>query len=154
MVRNQKRIEQWKSSCLLEEPDLIDERELDICLMKVAIRNVEKYGSVNFVGWVYQGDCLLDYERKQVSVRYDRRNITTVSVYTRPINGEPREFLGFIQASNFKREEMSLAELNSIKKKLRNEGIKFDHSSILNERLSRFEDVEQNRKERGRQRRK
>jgi putative transposase len=50
MVKNQKRIEQWKSSCLLEEPDLIDERELDICLMKVAVRNVEKYGSFNFVG--------------------------------------------------------------------------------------------------------
>ena len=97
---------------------------------------------------------MLDYERKEVSVRYDRRNITTVIVYTRPINGEPGEFLGFIQASNFKREEISLAELNSINNKLPNEGIKFDHSSILNERLSPFEDVEQNPKERRRQRRK
>ena len=153
-AKNQKRIERWKSSCLLEEPELIDERELDICLMKIAYRNVEKYGSVNFLGWIYQGDCLLDYERKQVSLRYDKRNITTVIAYTRPINGEPGEFLGFIQARDFKRERMSLAELNYIKKKLRNEGKEVDNSSILNERLSIFEDVEQNRKERRRRRRK
>jgi putative transposase len=153
-AKNQKRIERWKSSCLLEEPELIDERELDICLMKIAYRNVEKYGSVNFLGWIYQGDCLLDYERKQVSLRYDKRNITTVIAYTRPINGEPGEFLGFIQARDFKRERMSLAELNYIKKKLRNEGKEVDKSSILNERLSIFEDVEQNRKERRRRRRK
>ncbi|UYD27992.1 MULTISPECIES: hypothetical protein [unclassified Tolypothrix] len=37
-VKNQKRIERWKSR-LLEEHEVLDERELDICLMKVAIRN-------------------------------------------------------------------------------------------------------------------
>ncbi|UKO98335.1 Mu transposase C-terminal domain-containing protein [Nostoc sp. UHCC 0870] len=153
-VKNQKRIERWKSSFLLEEPELIDERELDICLMKIAIRNVEKYGSVNFLGWVYQGDCLLNYGGKQISLRYDKRNITTVLAYTRPINGEPGEFLGIIQARDCERERMSLAELNYIKKKLRDEGKEIDNSSILNERLSRFEDVEQTRKERRRQRQK
>jgi putative transposase len=119
-----------------------------------AIRNVERYGSVNFLSWVYQGDCLLDYESKQVSVRYDKRNITIVIAYTRPINGEPGDFLGFIQARDLKREKMSPAELNSIKKKLRDEGKEVDNYSILNERLSRFEDVEHNRKERRRQPRK
>lgn len=153
-IRNQKRIERCKSSFLLEEPELIDERELDICLMKIAIRNVEKYGSVNFLGWIYQGDCLLNYEGKQVSLRYDKRNITTVLAYTRPINGEAGEFIGVIQARDCKRERMSLAEFNYIKKKLRDEGKEVDNSSILNERLSRFEDVEQTRKQRRRQRRK
>ncbi|WP_062291529.1 Mu transposase C-terminal domain-containing protein [Nostoc piscinale] len=117
-VKNQKRIERWKSGFLLEEPELIDERELDICLMKTAIRNVEKYGSVKFLGWVYQGDCLLKYEGKQVSLRYDKRNITTVLAYTRPINGEPGEYLGIMQARDCERERMSLAELNYIKKKI------------------------------------
>lgn len=153
-AKNQKRIDRWKSNFILEQPELIDERELDICLMKIAIRNVEKYGSVNFLGQVYQGDCLLDYEGKQVSLRYDKRNITTVLAYTRPVKGEPGEFIGVIQARDCQRERMSLAELNYIKKKLRNEGKEVDNSSILNERLSRFEDVEQNRKERRRQRRK
>jgi putative transposase len=153
-VKNQKRIERWKSSFLLEEPELLNERELDICLMKVAYRKVEEYGSVNFLGWVYQGDCLLDYEGKQVSLRYDKRNITTVLAYTRPINSEPGEFVGVIQARDCKRERMSLAELNRTKKKLRDEGKEVDNSSILNERLSIFEDVEQNRKDRRRQRRK
>ncbi|MBD2301188.1 Mu transposase C-terminal domain-containing protein [Nostoc sp. FACHB-190] len=153
-VKNQKRIERWKSGFLLEEPELIDERELDICLMKIAIRNVEKYGSVNFLGWVYQGDCLLKYEAKQVSLRYDKRNITTVLAYTRPINGEPGEFIGVIHARDCEQERMSLGELNYIKKKLRNAGKEVDNSSILNERLSRFEDVEQTRKDRRRQRRK
>ncbi|MBH8578330.1 transposase [Nostocaceae cyanobacterium CENA369] len=153
-VKNQKRIERWKSGFLLEEPELLDERELDICLMKIAIRNIEKYGSVNFLGWVYQGDCLLDYAGKQVSLRYDKRNITTVLAYTRPVNGEPGEFIGVIQARDCERERMSLAELNYIKKKLRNQGKEVDNSSILNERLSRFDDVEQTRKERRRERRK
>ncbi|MEH1869562.1 MAG: Mu transposase C-terminal domain-containing protein [Nostoc sp.] len=151
---NQKRIVRWKSSFLLEEPELIDERELDICLMKIAIRNVEKHGSVNFLSWVYQGDCLLNYEGKQVSLRYDKRNITTVLAYTRPINGEPGNFIGVIQARDCKRARMSLAELNHIKKKLRDEGKQVDNSSILNERLSVFEDVETTRKERRRERRK
>ncbi|MDZ7968043.1 MAG: Mu transposase C-terminal domain-containing protein [Nostoc sp. DedSLP03] len=150
----QKRILKWESGFLLEEPELIDERELDICLMKVAYRNVEKHGSVNFLGWVYQGDCLLDYEGKQVSLRYDKRNITTVLAYTRPINSEPGEFIGIIQARDCERERMSLAELNYIKKKLRDKGKEIDNSSILNERLSRFEDVEQKRKETRKQRRK
>lgn len=153
-VKNQKRIERWKSGFLIEEPELIDERELDICLMKTAIRNVEKYGSVNFQGWVYQGNCLLKYEGKQVSLRYDKRNITTVLAYTRPVNGEPGEFIGIIQARDCERERMSLAELNYIKKKLRNEGKEVDNSSILNERLSRFDDVERTRKTRRRQRQK
>jgi putative transposase len=153
-VKNQKRIERWKSGFLLEEPELIDERELDICLMKIAIRNVEKYGSVNFLGWVYQGDCLLNYAGKQVSLRYDKRNITTVLAYTRPINGEPGEFIGVIQARDCERERISLAELNYLKKRLRDAGKEVDNSSILNERLSRFEDVEQTRKDRRRQRRK
>ncbi|WP_339376057.1 Mu transposase C-terminal domain-containing protein [Calothrix sp. NIES-2098] len=153
-VKNQKRIERWKSGFLLEEPEIINERELDICLMKVAIRNVEKYGSVNFQGWVYQGDCLLNYEGKQVSLRYDKRNITSILAYSRPINGEPGEYLGVIQARDCERERMSLGELNYIKKKLRDEGKEVDNSSILNERLSRFEDVEQSRKERRRHLRK
>ncbi|MBD2451652.1 transposase [Nostoc sp. FACHB-152] len=152
-VKNQKRIERWKSS-LLEEPELIDERELDICLMKIAIRNVEKYGSVNFLGWVYQGDCLLNYEGKQVSLRYDKRNIITILAYTRLTNGEPGEFIGVIQARDCERERMPLGELNYIKKKLRDEGKQVDNSSILNERLAVFEDVEETRKERRRQSRK
>ncbi|BAZ48694.1 transposase-like Mu [Nostoc sp. NIES-4103] len=153
-VKNQKRIERWKSSFILEEPELIDERELDICLMKVAIRNVEKYGSVNFLRLVYKGDCLLDYEGKQVSLRYDKRNITTILAYTRPMNGEPGEFIGVIQARDCERERMSLGELSYIKKKLRDEGKQVDNSSILNERLAIFEDVEKTRKERRRQSRK
>ncbi|MGV0107457.1 Integrase catalytic domain-containing protein [Nostoc sp. DSM 114160] len=152
-VKNQKRIERWKSK-LLEDSEIVDERELDICLMKVAIRNVEKHGSVNFLGWVYKGDCLLGYEGKQVSLKYDKRNITRVLAYTRPINGEPGEFIGVIQARDCKIQRISLAELNYSKKKLRDEGKEVDNSSILNERLSRFEDVEQTRKERRGQRRK
>jgi putative transposase len=152
-VKNQKRIERWKSK-LLEDSEIVDERELDICLMKVAIRNVEKHGSVNFLGWVYKGDCLLGYEGKQVSLKYDKRNITRVLAYTRPINGEPGEFIGVIQARDCKIQRISLAELNYSKKKLRDEGKEVDNSSIVNERLSRFEDVEQTRKERRRQRRK
>ncbi|MEH1898421.1 MAG: Mu transposase C-terminal domain-containing protein [Nostoc sp.] len=131
-VKNQKRIKRWKSM-LLSDPEVFDERELDICLMKVAYRNVEKYGSANFGGLVYQGDSLVKYEGQKISLRYDQRNIVTLLAYTRPLDGQPGEFIGIAKARDLEKERLSLGELNWIKKKLRVEAKEVDNSSILNE---------------------
>jgi putative transposase len=152
-VKNQKRIKRWKSM-LLSEPEVFDERELDICLMKVAYRNVEKYGSANFGGLVYQGDSLVRYEGQKISLRYDQRNIVTLLAYTLPLDGQPGEFIGVVKARDLEKERLSLGELNWIKKKLRVEAKEVDNSSILNERLNIFEDVEQERKSRRKRQRK
>ncbi|WP_196517704.1 Mu transposase C-terminal domain-containing protein [Nostoc sp. WHI] len=152
-VKQLKRIERWKSM-LLVEPEVFDERELDICLMKATYRNVEKYGSINFKGLVYQGDCLVKYQGQKISLRYDQRNIVILLAYTRPSNGQPGEFIGFARARELEKERLSFGELNYIKKKLREEAKEVDNSSILNERLNIVEDVEEGRKSRRKRQRK
>ncbi|ODH02147.1 hypothetical protein A4S05_25310 [Nostoc sp. KVJ20] len=152
-VKQLKRIERWKSM-LLVEPEVFDERELDICLMKATYRNVEKYGSVNFGGLVYQGDSLVGYEGQKISLRYDQRNILTLLAYTRPSNAQPGEFIGVVKARDLEKERLSLGELNWIKKKLREKAKEVDNSSILNERLKIVEEVEEGRKSRRKRQRK
>jgi putative transposase len=151
-VANQKRTQRWHLG-LLVEPEVVNERELDICLMKVTHRKVEKYGCVRFEGLVYQADCLVDYQGEPISLRYDQRNILVLLAYTRPKDGQPGEFIGVVRARDAKEKQMSLAELKWRKQKLREQGKESDNSSILNERLDLYEFVEEKRKSK-RQRRK
>ncbi|HEY9858115.1 MAG TPA: transposase family protein [Candidatus Obscuribacterales bacterium] len=144
-VATQKRNQRWKSG-LLVEPEVVNERELDICLMKVAHRKVEKYGCVRFEGLVYQADCLVDYQGDPISLRYDQRNILVLLAYTRPKDGQPGEFIGVVRARDAKEKQMSLEELKWRKQKLREQAYEIDNSSILNERLKLYEVVEQKRK--------
>ena len=151
-VANQKRAERWHSG-LLVEPEVLDERELDICLMKVAHRKVEKYGCVRFEGLIYRADCLVDYQGEPISLRYDQRNILVLLAYTRPKDGQPGEFIGVVRARDAKEKQMSLEELKWRKQKLREQAYEIDNGSILNERLDLYEFVEHKRKSK-RQRRK
>jgi putative transposase len=144
-VANQKRTQRWHSG-LLVEPEVVNERELDICLMKVAHRKVEKYGCVRFEGLVYQADCLVDYQGEPISLRYDQRNILVLLAYTRPKDGQPGEFIGVVRARDAKEKQMSLAELKWRKQKLREQAKEIDNSSIFNERLALYEFVEEKRK--------
>ncbi len=151
-VANQKRAERWQSG-LLVEPEVVNERELDICLMKVAHRKVEKYGCVRFEGLVYRADCLVGYQGEPISLRYDQRNILVLFAYTRPKDGQPGKFIGVVPARDAKEKQMSLEELKWRKQKLREQAKEIDNSSILNERLDLYEFVEEKRKSK-RQRRK
>jgi len=151
-VANQKRTQRWQSG-LLVEPEVVNERELDICLMKVAHRKVEKYGCVRFEGLVYRADCLMDYQGEPISLRYDQRNILVLLAYTRPKDGQPGKFVGVVPARDALELQMSLEELKWRKQKLRRQAREIDNSSILNERLDLYEFVEQKRKSK-RQRRK
>jgi putative transposase len=152
-VANQKRAERWQLLMRPEDLQPTGERDLDLCLMKVAHRKVEKHGCVRFEGLVYQGNCLGDYEGEPISLRYDQRNILVLLAYTRPKDGQPGSFIGFVSARDAKEKQMSLEELKWRKHKLRERGKEIDNSSILNERLSLHEFVEEKRKSK-RQRRK
>ncbi|MBD0364210.1 MAG: DDE-type integrase/transposase/recombinase [Coleofasciculus sp. C3-bin4] len=151
-VANQKRTQRWQSG-LLVEPEVVNERSLDICLMKVAHRKVEKYGCVRFEGLIYRADCLMDYQGEPISLRYDQRNILVLLAYTRPKDGQPGEFIGVVPARDAKEKQMSLEELKWRKQKLREQTKEIDNSSIFNERLDLYEFVEEKRKSK-RQRRK
>lgn len=152
-VANQKRAERWQLLMRPEDLEPINQRDLDLCLMKVTNRKVEKYGCIRFEGLVYQGDCLRDYEGESISLRYDQRNILILLAYTRPRDGQPGNFIGFVAARDAREKQMSLEELKWRKYKLREKGKEVDNSSILNERLSLHGFVEEKRKSK-RQRRK
>jgi putative transposase len=152
-TREQKRFERWELM-LIEEPKVLDERTLDICLMKTTRRKVEKYGCVRFEGLVYQGECLASYAGQQISLRYDQRNIVTLLAYSYPKDDEPGHYLGVVKARDLEKEQISLGELKFIKKNLRKSHQKVDNSAILNERLSLFEFVEEKRKTKRQQRKK
>lgn len=152
-VANQKRSERWKAS-LLTEPEVLNERDLDLCLMKVTHRKVEKYGCVRFEGLVYQGNCLVDYEGDEVSVRYDQRNIIALLAYTLPKHDRPGELIGAVRARDAKEDQISLEELRWLKRKLRERGKEADHSSIWAERLGLYEAKDEKRTSKRQRRRK
>ena len=152
-VANQKRSERWNAT-LLTEPELLNERDLDICLMKVAHRNVEKYGCIRFEGLVYQGDYLVDYEGDEVSLRYDERNILVLLAYERPKCNRPGKLIGEVRARDAKEEQLSLEELKWLKRKLRERGKEVDNNSIWAERLGLYEFIDEKRKSKRQRRRK
>jgi hypothetical protein len=68
---------------MVEPPNIPEERDLDICLLKQNKRpRVQKYGTIQFAGRIYKGECLLDYITKNVAVRYDPANIIHLLVYS------------------------------------------------------------------------
>lgn len=148
----QTRAQRWEAM-MVEPPRIPAERELDICLLKQNKRpKVQKYGSIQFEGEIYKGECLLSYVTKNVVVRYDPSNIVHLLIYTCEENGQPGKFIGVVKARDLKEERLSLKELKERKCRLR-EGVKaLDTTSILEERLAlnQFseEKVKQTRKQR------
>jgi putative transposase len=133
-IQNQTRYSRWRSG-LLEQPEILDERELDICLLKSTQRKVQKYGSVQFENLTYRGDCLLGYECQSIILRYDPRNIISLLVYTQEKRGQPTTFLGTVTAKDLEREKLSLDELKLTLRRIRKQGKAIDNSLILSERI-------------------
>jgi putative transposase len=133
-IQNQTRLQRWRSG-LLEPPEILDERELDICLLKSTQRKVQKYGSVQFENLTYRGDCLLGYECQSIILRYDPRNIITLLAYTQEKRGQPATFLGVVTAKDLEREKLSLEELKLTLRRIRKQGKAIDNSLILSERI-------------------
>lgn len=149
----QPRIERWETSLLID-PEELDERELDICLMKVTGRKVEKYGCVNFGGLVYKGQCLAGYQGDRVCLRYDQRNIIRLLAYTYSTHGQPGQFIGVVEARDAVIKQLSLAELKWRQKKFREQEGKIDQTALLQERLNIVEFVNTKRKSKRRRRKK
>lgn len=133
-VPNQTRLQRWQAG-LIGEPRQLDERELDICLMKTTPRKVQTYGSILFESLVYRAEWLQDYEGKRITLRYDPSNIVTLLVYSVEQNDQPSVFLGTISVRDLDEERFSLKEWRQQKKKIRSEGKTVDQSSILSERM-------------------
>ncbi|MCP6761973.1 MAG: Mu transposase C-terminal domain-containing protein [Fischerella sp. CENA71] len=63
------------------QPDLVGERELDICLMRRARRVVYRGGYIQFANLTYQGEHLAGYASEWMVIRYNPRDITTILIY-------------------------------------------------------------------------
>jgi hypothetical protein len=93
---DQTRFQRWESG-LIVMPKLLSERELDICLMKQARRQIQRGGYLQFENLMYRGDNLAGYGGESVVVRFDPRDITTILIYLQiPQECGAKELFGVI----------------------------------------------------------
>jgi putative transposase len=131
---DQSRYQRWEAG-LRGEPELMSERDLDICLMKVARRTVQRGGHLQFENVMYRGEYLEGYAGDTVSVRYDPRDITTIWIYRQ----EKQEdvFLTRAHAQELETEQLSVDEAKASAKRLREAGKTVSNQSILLEVMER-----------------
>jgi putative transposase len=127
---DQTRFQRWEAG-LTATPNLISERDLDICLMKQTRRTIYRNGYLQFENLTYQGENLAGYGGENVVLRYDPRDITTVFVYQQ--KGAKEEFLARAYAQDLQTEELSLDEAKASSRKVREAGKAVSNRSILAE---------------------
>jgi hypothetical protein len=134
LLVDQSRYQRWEAG-LRGEPELMSERDLDICLMKVARRTVQRGGHLQFENVMYRGEYLEGYAGETVSVRYDPRDITTIWIYRQEKQQEV--FLTRAHAQGLETEQLSVDEAKASAKRLRDAGKTVSNQSILLETMER-----------------
>ncbi|PSN15846.1 integrase [filamentous cyanobacterium CCT1] len=152
-VPNQTRSQRWQDR-LIEPPNVPDERKLDLCLLKRhGSSKVQKFGTVQFLNEIYQGDCLLGRETEKISLRYDPSNIVQILAYTEEKAGIASKYIGVLKMRDRKEEKLSLKTLRFWHQLIRKAGKAIDQSSILRDVLDRNEFAENKVREGRKQRR-
>ncbi|WP_244329197.1 Mu transposase C-terminal domain-containing protein [Tolypothrix sp. PCC 7910] len=126
----QTRFQRWEAG-LPALPSLIDERQLDICLMKKTRRSIYKGGYVSFENIIYGGAYLAAYVGESVILRFDPRDISTVFVYRQDSGKEV--LLSQAHAIDLETEQISLEEAKAASRKIRDAGKQISNKSILAE---------------------
>jgi putative transposase len=145
------RFERWFKGMGGKLPEPLDERELDICLMKETQRVVQAHGSIQFENLVYRGESLRAYKGEYVTLRYDPDHILTLYVYSCDANDDLGDFLGYVHAVNMDTQELSLEELKSLNKernKARREHSNYEALLALGKRKELVKERKQEQKER------
>ncbi|MEH2296082.1 Mu transposase C-terminal domain-containing protein [Nostoc sp.] len=127
---DQTRFQRWEAG-LPALPNLIEERQLDICLMKKTRRSIYKGGYVSFENIMYRGDYLAAYAGESVLLRYDPRDISTVFVYRQDSGKEV--LLSQAHAIDLETEQISLEEAKATSRTIRSAGKQLSNKSILAE---------------------
>ena len=127
---DQTRFQRWESG-LIAAPDLLSERDLDICLMKQTRRQIQRGGYLQFENLMYKGELLAGYAGESVVLRYDPKDITTILVYR--IEGDKEVFIARANAQDLETEELSLDEAKASSRKVREAGKAVSNRSILAE---------------------
>jgi putative transposase len=115
--KSKSRFERWFIGMGKKLPEPMDERELDVCLMKEDQRCVQNNGSVYFECLTYRCEELKGRKNiEYVTLKYDPDHILTLYVYSQSTEDQEEEFIGFAHAINMDRQDMSLEELEEINK--------------------------------------
>lgn len=105
--RRMTRYQKWLSRLPGGKPRTIEERKLDICLLKQEHCKVYHGGVVRFLNQRYQGECLRDY-KGWVTLLYDADRILRMRAYSWTGDGRLGKFLGYVNMINT--EELGIDE--------------------------------------------
>lgn len=131
---DQTRFQRWEAG-LPKVPEVLDEKHLDVCLMKEGRRTVQRGGHLQFENLIYRGENLAGYAGEVVSIRFDPNDITMVRVYRKEGAGEV--FLTRAYAQGLETEQLSYEEAKASRKRLRAKGKTISNESILQETMER-----------------
>ena len=131
---DQTRFQRWEAG-LPKVPEVIEEKHLDVCLMKEGRRTVQRGGHLQFENLIYRGENLGGYAGEVVSIRFDPNDITMVRVYRKEGAGEV--FLTRAYAQGLETEQISYEEAKASSKRLRAKGKTISNESILQETVER-----------------
>ncbi|WP_066425682.1 Mu transposase C-terminal domain-containing protein [Anabaena sp. 4-3] len=144
------RFERWFKGMGEKLPERLDERELDICLMKETQRVVQAHGSIQFENLIYRGESLKAHKGEYVTLRYDPDHILTLFVYSCETDDNLEEFLGYAHAVNMDTHDLSLEELKTLNKersKARKEHFNYDALLALGKRKELVDERKADKKE-------
>lgn len=139
----QTRFQRWEGG-LTALPSVIEERQLDVCLMKKTRRSIYKGGYVSFENITYRGEYLAAYAGESVILRFDPRDISSVFVYRQDSGKEI--LLSQANAIDLETEQISLEEAKAASQRIRNAGKKISNKSILAEVEDRDNFIKQKKK--------
>ena len=131
---DQTRFQRWEAG-LPKVPDVIDEKHLDVCLMKEGRRTVQRGGQLQFENLIYRGENLAGYAGEKVYIRYDPSDITMVRIYRKEGAGEV--FLTRAYAEGLETEQLSCQEAKASRDSLKAKGKTISNESILQETVER-----------------
>lgn len=133
-IGDQTRFQRWEAG-LKANPAVLPERELDICLMKQARRQIQRGGYIRFENINYKGTYLEGHAGQTICVRYDPRDITSILVYQ--IDQGQEVFLSRAHAKGLEMDQLALDEARASAKRLREKGKSLHNESILQEVIER-----------------
>ena len=133
------RMSRWRTG-LTATASALEERELDLLLMRQDRRRVYQGGYIRFANLLYKGEYLEGYVGAQVVLRYNPQDITSLYVYRS--QGDRDRFLTRAHAQNLETERLSLPEAKAISRRLRQARQEITNESVLTEVRSRTQFVE------------
>ncbi|MBW4472724.1 MAG: Mu transposase C-terminal domain-containing protein [Stenomitos rutilans HA7619-LM2] len=87
----------WLDGLDEELPPVMEERKLDLCLMKVVDAKLYDHGTVRFRTRKYRGEVLKGVNAASVTLRYNPDNILRLLAFEKEVNEKPGRFLGYVE---------------------------------------------------------